>query len=224
MNYFKPLTQRLSTSTVLDLGVEVISYFPIDLTANSAFLKHYQPQTANEYEKAIDKYLSEHQAEVAWGGYLERRNLYQRSPLFQATENPRNIHLGIDLWAPAKTPVLAALDGNIHSFANNDNWGDYGPTIILQHEIEGYVCYTLYGHLSLDSLNNIEEGQTVVAGQTIASLGDASVNGDYAPHLHFQVVLDLQGKKGDYPGVCSATELVFYRNNCPDPNLLLKIQ
>lgn len=224
MNFLEQLTQDLSPIEVLDIGEEHIVYIPLDLTEDSAFLARFQPQTASDYEQAIDRYLAENQAQVAWGGYLELRNLYRRSPLFQETESPRNIHLGIDLWAPANTPVLAAWEGKVHSFAYNDNWGDYGPTIILEHTHNETKFYTLYGHLSLESLKPLAEGQAVKAGQVIGSLGTAEVNGDYAPHLHFQVILDLQGKRGDYPGVCRMSELDFYRSNCPDPNLLLKIK
>lgn len=208
---------------LLDVGTEKVQYLPLDLTDDSAFLARFQPQTALDYELAIDRYLQEHQAQVAWGGYLERRNLYKRSPLFQETETPRNIHLGIDLWAPSYTPVMAAWEGVVHSFAYNDNWGDYGPTIILEHIHNETKFYTLYGHLSLLSLEQLAVGQAVTKGQVIGSLGTAEVNGDYAPHLHFQVILDLQGKRGDYPGVCRVSELEFYCSNCPDPNLLLKI-
>jgi len=49
------------------------------------------------------------------------------------------------------------------------------------------------------------------------------INGDYAPHLHFQIIIDMEEKTGDYPGVCSENKLEFYKNNCPNPNLLLKI-
>lgn len=224
MNFLEQLTQGLSPIKVLDIGMEHILYLPLDLTEDSAFLARFQPHTASDYEQAIDSYLAEQQAQVAWGGYLERRNLYRRSPLFQETESPRNIHLGIDLWAPANTPILAAWEGEVHSFAYNDNWGDYGPTIILEHTCNASKFYTLYGHLSLLSLEQLAEGQAVKRGQVIGSLGTAEVNGDYAPHLHFQVILDLQGKRGDYPGVCRMSELDFYRSNCPDPNLLLKIK
>jgi hypothetical protein len=54
-------------------------------------------------------------------------------------------------------------------------------------------------------------------------LGLPPINGDYAPHLHFQIIIDMENKKGDYPGVCSSKTLAFYLQNCPDPNLLLKI-
>lgn len=97
---------------------------------------------------------------MAFGGYIEGRNIYQRSPIFRNGQYPeRNIHIGLDLWIEAGTPVLAALDGKIHSFKNNAGLGDYGPTIILEHEIENQKFYTLYGHLSLESIEEISIGQ-----------------------------------------------------------------
>jgi murein DD-endopeptidase MepM/ murein hydrolase activator NlpD len=82
----------------------------------------------------------------------------------------------------------------------------------------------LYGHLSLDSLNGKKVGDFVEKGKQIATLGLPPINGDYAPHLHFQIIIDMENKKGDYPGVCSSKTLAFYLQNCPDPNLLLKIK
>jgi murein DD-endopeptidase MepM/ murein hydrolase activator NlpD len=163
-------------------------------------------------------------AQVAYGGYLEQRNIYKRSTYFNQQVNPndeRNIHLGIDIWAPAGTKVLAAWDGELHSFQNNTNHGDYGPTIILKHVIDGFTFYTLYGHLSLNSISTLCVGNQIAQGEVIAFLGDSVVNGDYAPHLHFQIILDIQDYFGDYPGVCSVNQLEFYKSNCPDPNLLL---
>lgn len=61
------------------------------------------------------------------------------------------------------------------------------------------------------------------AGDKIGAVGSAKVNGEYAPHLHFQIIEDLQGNSGDYPGVSSKEDIEFYLKNCPDPNLLLKI-
>lgn len=85
------------------------------------------------------------------------------------------------------------------------------------------MFYTLYGHLSLDSLDGLEIGTVFKKGEQFATLGDAAINGDYAPHLHFQIIKNIADKFGDYPGVCSKKELPFYLENCPDPNLLLKI-
>jgi murein DD-endopeptidase MepM/ murein hydrolase activator NlpD len=89
--------------------------------------------------------------------------------------------------------------------------------------MEHYKFHTLYGHLSLESLIDKKVGDSVQKGAQIATLGLPPINGDYAPHLHFQIIIDMQNKKGDYPGVCNQNELEFYTKNCPDPNLLLKI-
>ena len=129
----------------------------------------------------------------------------------------------MDIWTAEGTDVLAVLDGEIHSFQDNANFGDYGPTIILKHTIEDEVFYSLYGHLSRKSLESLQVGQKFKAQEKIAELGAAEENGDYAPHLHFQIIKDLQENKGDYPGVASKKDLDFYLENCPDPNLLLKI-
>jgi murein DD-endopeptidase MepM/ murein hydrolase activator NlpD len=151
--------------------------------------------------------------------------LHLKNTVFNDNQSDeRNIHIGLDLWIKAGTKVLAALDGQIHSFQNNTALGDYGPTLILKHQIENFTFYTLYGHLSLESLNNKKVGAIVKKGETIASLGSPPINGDYAPHLHFQIIIDLENKTGDYFGVCSKKDLHFYAKNCPDPNLLLKIK
>ena len=172
----------------------------------------------------LDDYLNQNGARVAYGGYLEKRNLYQRSTIFNnSNTEERNIHIGLDLWTKAGTPVLAALDGVIHSFQNNSSHGDYGPTIILKHTLNNCEFYTLYGHLSLESIALLKINQSFKKGDEIAQLGEAIVNGDYAPHLHFQIIKDIEGFRGDYPGVCSEKDLIKYKNNCPNPTLLLKI-
>jgi murein DD-endopeptidase MepM/ murein hydrolase activator NlpD len=196
----------------------------LDLSSSTTDILQLDLTNAEVFENFIETHLSNHHAKVAFGGYLETRNLYKRSTVFKnEISDERNIHIGLDLWIKAGTSVLAALDGKIHSFQNNTALGDYGPTIILEHNVENITFYTLYGHLSLDSLNEKEVGQVVQKGQEIATLGKPPINGDYAPHLHFQIIKDLQGKKGDYAGVCSSKEVDFYSENCPDPNLLLKI-
>ena len=83
------------------------------------------------------------------------------------------------------------INAVVHSFKNNMNHGDYGPTIILEHKITGVTFYTLYGHLSLKSIQNLEIGKRFKQGEKIATLGDASINGDYPPHLHFQIIIEI---------------------------------
>lgn len=218
------LLQEQKNVKVIESSIEYTDYVSLDLSATRTDQLNLDLTNALFFEAFIENHLSKNNAKVAFGGYMEPRNLYRRSTVFKnEITDERNIHIGLDLWIKAGTAVLAALDGTMHSFQNNTALGDYGPTIILEHSIENVTFYTLYGHLSLESISNKEVGMSVKKGEIIAKLGSAPINGDYAPHLHFQIIKDLEGKKGDYPGVCSKNEVAFYLENCPDPNLLLKI-
>lgn len=225
MKPLETILHGIENVKVIDDRIEYNQYIPLDLSiTNQAFNKH-KIDNSTDFEKFIESYLTENDAKVAYGGYNEIRNLYQRSEIFNDSKTEeRNIHIGLDLWIKAGTPVLAAIDGFIHSFNYNTGVGDYGPTIILEHKIEDQKFYTLYGHLSLESISDIKIGDVYEKGQQIATLGDAAVNGDYAPHLHFQIIKEISNTFGDYPGVCSENNLKHYLENCPDPNILLKIK
>jgi peptidoglycan LD-endopeptidase LytH len=166
-------------------------------------------------------------AGVGVGGYNEHRVIYRRSEHFNAGEPPydvpREVHLGIDLWADAGTPVFAPLDGVVHSFQDNDNFGDYGPTIILEHNTPNGLLYSLYGHLTRNSLRGLYEGKPIKAGEKIAEIGPYPENGDWPPHLHFQLMTDMLSFRGDFPGVCSLADREKFLAICPDPNVLLRI-
>jgi len=178
-----------------------------DLDRFSAFIK-------NEKKKTGASYLT--------GGYKEVREMYRRSALFNANEEPRILHLGIDVWGDAGTKIHAPLGGIIHGIAFNNNFGDYGATIILQHQLDTINFYTLYGHLSLADLENKRNGQFITRGENFAHFGDVKENGNWPPHLHFQLILDIGIHEGDYPGVCKLSEAGKYLANSPDPALLLK--
>jgi murein DD-endopeptidase MepM/ murein hydrolase activator NlpD len=194
----------------------------LDLSISNPTIHHLA--SAEDYGVFIQKHLDANNGTIAFGGYHEIRNLYQRSSVFKAyNSEERNIHIGLDLWINESASVHAALGGTIHSFQNNTALGDYGPTIIIQHQLEDSIFHTLYGHLSEESLKGKQVGDIVEPGEQIGNLGLAPINGDYAPHLHFQIIKDMENKVGDYPGVCSATRLNHYTTNCPDPNVLLKI-
>ena len=221
----KTLLKSLSSQAVIKPSISREDYVFIDLSVNNISLKKVDVSSSLHFGNYIDSYLNQHHAKVAYGGYLEQRNIYNRSDYFNTTntKTERNIHLGTDLWVASETPIYSPLKGIVHSFKNNTNFGDYGPTIVLKHQIQGLRFYTLYGHLSLASIENIRVGQAIKQGEKIATLGDASINGDYPPHLHFQIIKDMQGFTGDYPGVCSQQDLEFYKANCPNPELLLKL-
>jgi murein DD-endopeptidase MepM/ murein hydrolase activator NlpD len=218
------LFRNIQNVKVIDASISLTEYTPLDLSVSNTDLSKRAIENATDFEKYIESILAKNNAKVAFGGYNEERNLYKRSAVFNAAETEeRNIHIGLDLWIKAGTTVLAALDGKVHSFNYNNNLGDYGPTILLEHHIENQKFYTLYGHLSLESIAKLTIGTVFTKGEPMATLGDATVNGDYAPHLHFQIIKDIAENTGDYPGVCSKNKRNYYLDNCPDPNLLLKI-
>ena len=225
MKNFLEILSYTESAKVISKDIDFADYVGLDLSVTNVKLSNQKPETAEDYEHYIQEYLDNHQAKIAFGGYQEHRILYQRSTVFKNQDSDeRNIHIGLDLWINESAPIYATLDGTIHSFQNNDSLGDYGPTLILKHQIENFTFHTLYGHLSLDSLEGKKIGNFVEKGQQIANLGLPPINGDYAPHLHFQIIIDMENKVGDYPGVCSSKKLAFYMENCPDPNLLLKIK
>ncbi|MEQ1607752.1 MAG: peptidoglycan DD-metalloendopeptidase family protein [Hyphomonadaceae bacterium] len=159
---------------------------------------------------------------IRFGGYGEDRSLYYQ-PLFAPEgEEPRTVHLGVDIFAPTGADVFTPLSGRVHSSRVNDNPGDYGPTIILEHTpVSGLKFHTLYGHLDRDSLKGLKPGTAFMAGERIGALGTKRENGGWPPHLHFQIILDIGAAKGDYPGVCKRSEQDHWLSICPDPALLL---
>jgi murein DD-endopeptidase MepM/ murein hydrolase activator NlpD len=197
--------------------------YPFDFTENNHTLDPDQIADTGRFAAYINRTLQEHQAQYGIGGYNEHRTLYARSRHFDSApaSEPRRLHLGIDIWGPAGTKVMSPYNAIVHSFAFNNNDSDYGSTMILTHNIDGVGFHTLYGHLSLNSLKNLYEGKNISRGEVIAEFGMRFENGNWPPHLHFQLIGDMQGWKGDYPGVCKFSERHQWLDNCPDPDLIL---
>ena len=189
--------------------------------------KHLTPEILADttlFTNYIQTQLTQSRSRYGIGGYNEHRTIYSRSQLFENEANePRRLHLGIDIWGNAGTPVFTPLGGVVHSFASNDNFGDYGATIILQHQIDTFLFHTLYGHLSHNDLGGLQEGKFISGGELLAHFGKPTENGHWPPHLHFQVILDMRLYKGDYPGVCRFSEREKYLANCPNPDSLLQM-
>ena len=217
--------KNIEAAKVISPEIDYSEYVALDLSVTNSDLQNHKLETAQDYEVFIQNQLDKKDGKIMFGGYIENRNLYKRSSVFKNPDiEERNIHIGLDLWINEQAPIFAVLEGKIHSFQNNTALGDYGPTIILEHQIADFKFHTLYGHLSEASLEGKKVGDAIQKGQQIATLGLPPINGDYAPHLHFQIIIDMEGKFGDYPGVCSENKLPFYKENCPDPNWLLKIK
>ncbi|WP_339923056.1 peptidoglycan DD-metalloendopeptidase family protein [uncultured Cyclobacterium sp.] len=191
----------------------------MDMSENNFALKQLDLLDTSAFEAYITGLLKQNKKRFGIGGYLEKRNIYQRSKVFEdaADSKFRNIHLGIDIWAISDSPVYCPEQGVIHSFQDNKGFGNYGPTVILEHFLEGEMIYSLYGHLSVKDLNDLKIGQTIKRGEKIGHLGSSLENGNWPAHLHFQVIRNLGNNSGDYPGVCSYSEKERYSENCPDP-------
>lgn len=202
--------------------------FTFDFTEENKELQNIDIADTKKFSEYIFRKMRECNVPVAIGRYNESRTIYAISKLFNscdtATKEPRTVHLGIDIWAKAETPLFAPLSGKIHSFKNNTTFGDYGPTIILEHNVNNITFYTLYGHLSTGSIEGMHVGQEFNAGDEIARIGNYPENGSWPPHLHFQLITDMQGRKGDFPGVASISEREKFLELCPDPNIMLGIK
>jgi len=217
-----------SSASILDINLRTAPSIVFDLSVGSAFLgaDPASAETLALTEKIFNE-MKRAGASVGVGRYDEPRLLYT-SPLFDASGDPANerrtIHLGIDLFVEPGTSVCAPLDGVVHTVANNNAPLDYGPLAILRHETgDGEGFFTLYGHLSKDSLEGLKVGQRVARGQTFARVETAQENGGWTPHLHFQIILDLLELGADFPGVACASQRSVWRSLSPDPNLLLGI-
>ena len=158
-------------------------------------------------------------------GYLEERSFYN-TKRFQRTVNQiieyRNIHLGTDFWLPAGTPVHVPFDGTVVIAHHNNFHKDYGPLLVVEHTLEAFTFYTLYGHLSEASLTLSPKGKQLKKGDLLAHLGTEEENGHWVPHLHFQLITDLLGETENYNGVAFPSEIDRWKTLCPDPDLIFE--
>jgi peptidoglycan LD-endopeptidase LytH len=230
---------RQQFHSVVDFNKAKDKLLHLDFTAANKELTDELIEDTAAFSRYVNNKLAAANATYGIGGYNEDRVLYKRSKHFETSwsikapvldseevleeAEVRSIHLGIDIWAAAGTNVYVPIGGTVHSFAFNDNFGDYGATIILQHQLDTIEFHTLYGHLSLKDLVPLQEGKYISRGELLGHFGEPSENGDWPPHLHFQIIEDMRINKGDYPGVCTMSEREKYLSNCPDANLILNM-
>ncbi len=217
-----------SAASILDADVKTAPSLAFDLSVGSAFLGA-KPGGANnpEVRERLSAEMKRAGAAFGVGRYDEPRLVYT-SQLFGASSNPtderRTVHLGMDLFVEPGTRLRAPLDGVVHVTANNATPMDYGPLVILRHETsDGEEFFTLYGHLTNETLAGLKAGQRVGRGEEFARVGATDENGGWTPHVHFQIILDLFELGADFPGVAYASQRSVWTSLSPDPNLLLEI-
>ncbi|WP_233900644.1 aminotransferase class III-fold pyridoxal phosphate-dependent enzyme [Tenacibaculum piscium] len=200
--------------------------YPVDLSVSSTWIGH--EKEANNlalFQFKIDELQKENPTKIIGGGYLEPRIFYTADAYQKIGNNgkeSRTIHLGTDFWLTKNTPVHAILEGEV--VISSDNQGDknYGGLLVLKHQADNFEFYTLYGHNTPESVQKHQVGNRILKGEKIAELGDYTENGNWVPHLHFQVLLSLFDLNTDFPGVAYLKEIEVWKSVCPNPNLLFK--
>ena len=228
-------SMRGAFAPVMGPGVDLSTALVFDLSVSSPDRALLGGEIGvDDLTMEIFRHMESAGAAAGIGRYDEARQVYTAGQFaLDCDEMPerRTIHLGMDVFLPAGSPVFAPMNGKIHSFRNNTRPLDYGPCVILEHTTEdaddtagsSRTFYTLYGHLSVESLTGRYEGQEIEKGERFATLGDPAVNGGWPPHLHFQVVTDMLGNKGDFPGVGGPGLREVWLSLSPDPNVILGV-
>ena len=202
-------------------GLRKQDLLPLDLSDQSDLLEGVDLKDTHTFHNYLfDEVL---RGKAGIGGYFENRAIYRRSAHYDG-EEARSLHLGMDIWMPAGTALHSPLSGTVHSLQDNQGFGNYGPTIITEHRLENQTFFVLYGHLDSESLDNWQPGDPVLPGQEIARIGDFPVNGDWPPHLHWQVMTDMLGHVGDFPGVAAPSDRDYYLQICVNPEYILRLE
>lgn len=163
----------------------------------------------------MEKFLSNGRWGI--GGYLEKRSGMYTAPQY---DNKRNIHMGVDIWAPEKEPIFSPVPGKIIYKAFHDQPGNYGGTVVLKHLADGTPLFALYGHLSKQSVDGAVIGRKLEAGEKFAELGRRQENGEWPPHLHLQLSIDDPGE-ADMPGVVADGQLEDAKVYYPNPKIII---
>jgi peptidoglycan LD-endopeptidase LytH len=92
------------------------------------------------------------------------------------------VHDAIDIMAPAGTPVVAAAPGSIERLFRSDAGGN---TVYVRSPDRRTIHY--YAHMQ-DYAPGLAEGQQVVRGQPLGTVGTSGNADPAGPHLHFAVL------------------------------------
>jgi 4-aminobutyrate aminotransferase-like enzyme len=208
----------------MDLDAETTTV--LDLSVGSPTLNGRDTDDAEAFTERTWRAMRDADARVGIGRYDEPRGFYLTQAFAGRDGEPperRTIHMGIDVFDEPGADVRAFTRSVVKSVRDNAGRLDYGPTVILEHEGPDGPFWTLYGHLERASVERLEAGQRLEAGEVFARVGPRPENGDWPPHLHFQVITDLLGREGDFPGVALPRERRVWTSFSPDPNLILQL-
>jgi len=171
--------------------------------------------------KRLEQFQQKHPNALLANGYLEQRSFYNTKNYERHNATGieyRNIHLGTDFWVPAGTPLHCLYESTVVISEKNNYHKDYGGLLVLKHQIQDLAFYTLYGHLSLNSVDSNPVGKEIGQDELFAFIGNETENGHWLPHLHFQVITDLLGNTKNFNGVAFPSEIEYWKQLCPNPS------
>ncbi len=227
-NYEKFKSWALKQSTPISNlfpSVKKTKFYNIDLSVSTKFIEPSEVGDIEIFQYKIERLQEKFSDKILAGGYLEPRALYTTDKYEKSgnsgNEN-RTIHIGLDFWLPSKTPVHSIFDGEVVIATNDAGDKEYGGLVVLKHKAKDFNFYTLYGHNSVKSATIHSVGDKIKKGDKISELGNYSENGNWPPHLHFQIMLSMMDFKIDFPGVMYFNQINIWKEICPDPNLFFK--
>jgi 4-aminobutyrate aminotransferase-like enzyme len=161
---------------------------------------------------------------IGLGRFGEDRGLYDH-PDSPRDPDPRDIHLGVDIFVPAGSRILAPYPGVVEDTGNDAGRHGFGGILVLRHETDaGVPFWTVYGHLAPASLAGLRPGQRIAQGETLARLGTMNENGNWPPHLHVQLMTHLMGWRAEeVMGIAWVSQWELWREICLDPSIILGI-
>ncbi len=159
---------------------------------------------------------------ASWGigRYLEeRKNILKNFP--QMIREGRIYHLGLDIIVPKGYVLFAPLSATVYRVGKEEELGSYGGYVVLKHEVQGDIFYSLYGHL--DSNHIVQEGQILDTGESFAHVGERSDSGGWFTHTHLQIITKKAADAGRmFQGYIAASDLSEIENLFPNPYLLFR--
>lgn len=206
-NYVKPAVSSQFVTKVGKIIDEKTTEFLVDndiivnTKLNSSEMGEIKSKLNNQDYKTVlvEKYGGNFStvSVIASGYPLDLANNYVTSLYGWRLDPIRYIcrhHNGMDIAAPADSSIYAYADGVVVTNKSHSSYGNY--TVIghgaFDSTTNSYEYYTLYAH-QIRLSRYVSEGDTVVAGQKIGSVGSTGYS--TGNHLHFEIYKYVAGSK-----------------------------
>ena len=165
----------------------------LDLSKTVAGPGKYSTTDFETFQSEVFAELAASGASWAVGKYLEDRSgLLANYP--EMIQQGRVFHAGLDIVVPPDVGLFAPLAGVVHEVVVDGGMGNYGGVVVLRHELEAVIFYSLYGHLN--TRFEVRPGQVLRAGERFGSIGKGKDSGGWFTHTHLQILTPLAMSSG----------------------------